>query len=206
MQSVSSAAGSVIDGLVVSERPKAVARRPKAEMGPLKELAGKHRLLIDYVVNGVPEAKKHLLDYHYRSTPTEDDPDCRRELKPNEPLRLEEAARVLGIRLRHARHLFNQPVFVKAYQAELDSLRNGSKVDALRKVIEIVGDDGDGSAAFRKVQLSAAGMILGSDEQNSKPQVNVNVGVNLTAGVVVRLPADAPSSPLEINGEAVEND
>jgi len=192
--------------LVTGVRPKGAAVRPKAEMGPLKELAPKHRLLIEYVVNGVPENKRSLLDYHYRATPTEDDPECKRELKPNEPLRLEEAARVLGIRLRHARHLFSQAVFQKAYQAELDSLRNGSKVKALRKVIEIVGDDGDGSAAFRKVQLSAAGMILGTDEQNSKPQVNVNVGVNLTAGVVVRLPADAPSSPLEVNGEVIEND
>ena len=187
-------------------REKAVARSPKALMGPLKELHAKHRLLIEYVVNGVPENKKHLLDYHYRATPTEDDPSCKRELRPNEPLKVEEAARVLGIRLRHARHLFSQPVFLKAYHAKCDELRNGAKVDAIRKVIEIMGDNGDGSAAFRKVQLSAAQMVMGDGESGGKSQVQVNVGVQLAAGLVVRLPSDADETPLELQAEEVSDD
>jgi hypothetical protein len=175
-------------------RPKGAAIRPKAEMGPLTELTPKHRLLIDYCVNGVPENKRHLLDWLNRNG---------RQLVPNEPLTIEEGARVLGFKLRHARHLFAQAVFLKAYQAELDTLRNGAKVAAMREVISIMRDAGDGSAAFRKVQLAAAQLVLGPAETD-KPNIAVNVGVTLTAGVVVRLPADAPAAPLEL--QAVTDD
>lgn len=182
-------------------RPKGEAVKPKAEMGPLTELTPKHRLLIDYVVNGVPPNKAHLLDYLNRATPSENNPNASRPLVPGEPLRIEEAARVLGFRLRHARHLFTQPVFLKAHAAAVEAIRNGSKVDAIRKVVEVLHDNGDGSAAFRKVQLSAAQMLLQDQDPQAKTGVTVNVGLNLTAGVVVRLPPDAPQAPLELQAE-----
>lgn len=178
-------------------RPRGAAIKAKTDMGPLTELTPRHRLLIQYTVHGVPPEKAHLLDYLTRATPSEDNPNASRPLRPNEPLSIEEAARVIGFRLRHARHLFTQSIFLKAHAAELETIRNGSKVAAMRKVVEVLHDDGDGSAAFRKVQLSAAQMLLNDPEAN-KPGVSVNVGINLTAGVVVRLPADLAPTPLEL--------
>jgi hypothetical protein len=185
------------------ERPKAVARAPKAEMGPLRELTPKHKLLIQYVVHGVD--KQHLLDGVERLSPTEDDPTRTRPLKVGEPLKLEEAALVLGMRRKHARHLFSQQVFIKAYNAELESLRNGAKVDAIRKTIEIMNEPGDGSAAWAKVNLTAAGQILGEQgEAKGGVNVTVNTAIQLQPGIVIRLPASAEKPPLEIEGEVID--
>lgn len=182
------------------ERKKGEARAPKAEMGPLRELHPKHKLLIQYVVHGVD--KPHLLDGVTRLSPTEDDPTAHRQLKVGEPLRLEEAALILGIRRKHARHLFGQQVFIKAYNAEIDSLRNGAKVDAIRKTIEIMNEPGDGSAAWAKVNLAAANTILGEQgEAKSGVNVTVNTAIQLQPGIVIRLPASAEKPPLEIDAE-----
>ena len=183
-------------------RPKAVAKRPKATLGPLTELHPKHRLLIQYMVHGVD--KPHLVDYLYRATPTEDDPDGRRPLKAHEPLRLEEAADVLFMRHRHARHLFKQPVFQKEIAAQLETLRDGAKARAMHRIIALV-EEGDGSAAFAKVNLAAATAILGETvSKPDRPAVTVNVGLNMSAGVVVRLPQGIAPPPLEL--QAINQD
>jgi len=178
--------------------PKAVAKRPKATLGPLTELHPKHRLLIHYMVHGVD--KPHLLDYLYRATPTEDDPDARRPLKVREPLRLEEAADVLFMRHRHARHLFKQPVFQKELAAQLETLRDGAKARAMHRIIELIDTPGEGKAADRKVQLQAAQAVLGDavGQPPASPTVNVSVGVSMAAGVVVRLPSGIAKTPLEL--------
>lgn len=188
-------------------RPKGAAVKPKASMGPLTKLAPIHQLLIEYTVHGVPENKKRLLDYHYRAAPTEQQPDRKRQLLPNEPLTCDEAARVLGVRLRHARHLFSQPVFIKAHNAAIEAIRNGAKVAAMNKVAALVSEQGDGSAAWAKVNLNAAQLILGDSAGNdAKPSVQVNVGLQLNPGIVIRLPADAPTSPLELTATQVNAD
>jgi len=196
-----------VTALQVETKPKAVAKAPKALMGPLTKLAPIHQLLIEYTVHGVPENKKRLLDYHYRAAPTEQQPDRKRQLLPNEPLTCDEAARVLGVRLRHARHLFSQPVFIKAHNAAIEAIRNGAKVAAMNKVAALVSEQGDGSAAWAKVNLNAAQLILGDSAGNdAKPSVQVNVGLQLNPGIVIRLPADAPTSPLELTATQVNAD
>lgn len=188
-----------------ANRPKPVARAPKALMGPLKELTTKHRLLLQYVVHGVD--KPHLVDYITRKSPTEDDPDRTRPLKTGEPLRIEEAAQVLGMRIKHARHLFAQPVFLKAYNAEIEAIRDGAKLQAIKRVVDLV-TEGDGSAAFAKVNLAAAAAILGETvNKGSQPQaLTVNVGVQMSAGVVVRLPSGIAPPPLELQANIERDD
>lgn len=177
----------------------------KAALGPLKELTPKHKLLIDYVLHGVPENKRHLLDGVERLSPTEDDLTRTRPLLPGEPLKVEEAARVLFIKLRHARHLFSQQVFLKAYHAEVQAIRDGAKADAMRQVVQLMQAQGDGSAAWAKVNLQAASMILGEPgDKQSSVNVTVNNAIQLQPGIVIRLPASAAQSPLEIQGNANE--
>lgn len=167
-------------------------------MGPLTKLAPKHRLLIDYMVNGCPYP---FITCMSRKAPTEYDQDATRPLEQFEPLRLEEAAQALGIRLRHARHLFNQSLFQKTLAKELTALRDGAKAQALHKMIELVHEPGEGKAADRKVQLQAAQAILGEQVGPTPPNVSVTVnnGPVLQAGIVVRLPASTKAPPLERN-------
>jgi hypothetical protein len=165
-------------------------------MGPLKELHPKHRLIIEYCVNGAPP---HIAKLVTRTWKDGDLVEHSRELRPYEPMQLEEAARALFIRIRHARHLFSQPVFQKEYNKALDALRNGAKVGALQKAIELVHDAGEGKAADRKVQLQAAQFILGEPGSDQpKSGVTVNVGVQLSPGLVIRLPQQAPQTPLDL--------
>jgi hypothetical protein len=149
----------------------------------LKELTPKHRLLIQYQVWGV--------EY-----------DFVRKIgkEPFEPLTLTEAAKILEIRLKNARSLQSDPLYQKEYARQMKSWRDGRKCDAWRKVDEILRDDGDGSAAVRKVQLAAANMLIGEQaEARAGASINItNQTLNLTAGVVIRLPNDAPSPPLEL--------
>jgi hypothetical protein len=187
-------------------RGKAVAKAPKALMGPLTKLHPKHSLLISYMVNGCPHA---YVSQRTRAAPTEDDPDARRCLNQNEPLRLEEAADLIGIRWRHARHLFAQTIFQKALAQELAALRDGAKARAMHKVIEIVENDGDGTAADRKVQLAAASILLGDEAGPSKGagvSVTINNNQTLQAGIVVRLPSSAKATPGEVVTIEAETD
>ena len=186
-------------------RPKGQAVRPKATMGPLKEMTAKHRLLIQYMVHGCD--KPHLLSLTARLSPTEDDPTRTRPLRPGEPLRLEEAARILGFKLRHARHLMSQPIMIKAHASALDEIKNGAKVEALKKVVSLVSEPGDGSAAWAKVNLTAAQMIIGEpgDAKAAAVNVTVNNAIQLQPGIVIRLPANAPQSPLELQANNDDN-
>jgi hypothetical protein len=193
--------GATTGSAVESAKPKAVARAPKALMGPLKELDPKHRLLIQYTVHGCD--KKRLLDYHYRDISTIDEPGKKRQLLVGEPLTIEEAARVLNMRVKHARHLFTQAIFLKAYNAEIEAIRDGAKLAAIKRIVQLVDEPGEGKAADRTVQLKAAQALLG-DTVGSDAGARVNVTVNnqttLSAGVVVRLPPGIAPTPLEIEG------
>jgi hypothetical protein len=148
----------------------------------LKELTPKHRLLIQYQVWGV--------EY-----------DFVRKIgkEPFEPLTLTEAAKILEIRLKNARSLQSDPLYQKEYSRQMKAWRDGRKCDAWRKVDEILRDDGDGSAAVRKVQLAAANMLIG-EQAEARAGTNINITnqtLNLSPGIVIRLPADTPAPPLE---------
>lgn len=179
--------------------PPAIARKPDWAATPLKSLTAKHKLLISYMVVGCPHP---YITAMTRAAPTEDDPDARRPLNQNEPLRLEEAADALGIRRRHARHLFEQVVFQKALSKELNALRDGAKARAMHRIIALVDEPGEGKAADRKVQLQAAQALLGEAVGAGPAQVNVGVTVNnqLTAGIVVRIPSAADTGSGQAGG------
>jgi hypothetical protein len=166
----------------------------------LKALTPQHRLMISYMVHG---CEHDWISRWVRKCPTEDDPDAERPLRPGEPLRIEEAARILGIRLKQARDLFKQAVFQRAYNAEIKALRDGAKLGAMRTAIELLEHSGEGKAADAKVRLDAAKFILG-EESAGGSSVNVSVGMMgggsqpLRAGVVIRLKSGkAPVAPIE---------
>lgn len=151
----------------------------------LKELAPKHRLLIDYIVNGCPhESAANLIGRN-----------------AGEPLELIEAADLLHIKRRNARQLAKEPVFQRALAAELQSFREGHKAEALREVVRVMRADGQGKAADRKVKLTAASMLLGDAiAQQGQTNVSVQVGVGVavqTPGYVIDLSgaqADQPTN------------
>ena len=183
------------------DRLEKLGRHPlkrKPEAGP-PELTARHRLLIEYQIYGCPHRSacqritrpKAVLDDAGQPV-IADVP-----VEPGEPLSLEEAADLLGIRRRNARELTRTVIFQRAYAAELQAFREGEKIRSMHRVVAIRDDAGAGKAADKKVQLAAAGMILGEDAGPRAPSVVVNVGTQITAGIVVRLPASAQMTPLE---------
>jgi hypothetical protein len=163
---------------------------------PLTVLDAKAKLLIEYLTTGCPHA---WISQYTRAAPSEFDPDARRPLEPGEPLKLEEAADILRIRRRHARWIMSQPIAQKELAVQLQTLRDGHRAEALNTVVAVMREKGEGTAADRKVSLQAASMILGDQVGTppAKPSVNVNVGLSLQPGIVIRLPADLPPTPLE---------
>lgn len=154
------------------------SRKPKV----LAELTAKHRLLIQYQIWGV-----------------EHDFVSKIGKEPFEPLTLTEAAKILEIRLKNARQLQAEPVYQKEHARQMKAWRDGRKCDAWRKVDEILRDDGDGSAAVRKVQLSAASMLIG-EQAEARAGTNISITnqtLSLQPGIVVRLPAGTASPPME---------
>lgn len=122
-----------------------------------------------------------------------------------EPLNIEQAADIAGLRRRNARWLYSQPVFLSAYAKSLANVRNSMKARAVHTMGQIMDEVGDNLAADRTVRLKAASGIIGN-EFGHGPNLNVNIhnnSVNLAAGLVIRLPANAPISPLELEKEDV---
>jgi len=151
---------------------------PKHARKPLVELDARGRLLVEYMSAGLPQSLADVA--------------ARINVKPNEPLTLTQAADLLHIRRRNARWIATQSVFQTALNAEVDAIRSGSKIRAMRRIAELVDDSGDGTAADRKVQLAAAQTVLG--EQAKGVSVNVNTQFNnnvvVTPGYVLDLRPD----------------
>jgi hypothetical protein len=188
-------------GTVPAALPAPVAGNRLARLDPagtrraperLKELTSKHHLLIEYMVDGCAHAA--IAQQVGR--------------KPFDPMTLIEAADVLRIRRRAARRLALDPLFRQAFAEVLRAWRESRAVDALRVVDAIMQDEGEGTAADRKVRLEAARVMasetLAPADKSPPP---VNIGVTLQAGIVIRLPPDVAASPLEranpptINGD-----
>lgn len=175
---------------------QAVAKKSKKDWGELAKLTPAHKLLAQYMVHGVEHAS--LAKAVRRHSPTEEQPDRTRPIRANEPLTLEEACTLLGMRRRYARALLTQKLMREEMNNQIEALRSGAKADAMREVIRIAGERGDDSPASRTVQLKAAQMVLGPETSgDGKAGVTVNVGVQLQPGIVIRLPADAGAPPLE---------
>lgn len=130
------------------------------------------------------------------------DPDTGETIKParnplpGDQLTLEESAELVGMRRRTARMLVNSPIGSKAMAKAVQALRDGAKVEAMRTIIGIMRDEGQGKAADRKVRLEAADRILGLQE--TKAQAAVSVTINNTnavsPGYVIRDPRQAATT------------
>jgi len=171
-------------------------RPPLRERTPRLKEADLHQrevLMIDYMVHGVDHvtlAKRILRN---------DEP-----IAIGEALTLLEAARLCRIKPRHARWLSTQPAFQRLLQRETIAFREGAKARAWRKIDALAHEPGDKSAAFAKVNLQAAAQITGETKQGGTSVTihNTNaMGVSVKAGLVLRLPADAPAIPLEQEGD-----
>lgn len=117
-----------------------------------------------------------------------------------QPLPIEKAADAAGLKRRNARWLYTQPVFLSAYSKALSQVRSSHKARAVATMAAIMDDPGENSAADRAVRLKASQAIMGDAEGKSGTNVSVTLNqntVNLTAGIVVRLPSSAAQPPLE---------
>jgi hypothetical protein len=94
--------------------------------------------------------------------------------------------------------LFSQRVFLGAYSENLEALRKSHHARAVGTLANIMSDEGDGTAATKTARIKAANSLLDNPEARSNGvSVTVNNGVNLAPGIVIRLPADLPLTPLE---------
>lgn len=179
-------------------RLNALGYKQASKRKPLEGLDARGKLLVEYLIYGCPH---DWIRQYTRKAPTGEEPDRHVPIEPGWPLTLEEAADAVRIKRRNARWISRQPVFQRELAEQLQSLRNGMKARAVLAQGEILDDRGDGAAADRKVRLQAAQAILGEDPRDRSVNVTVNNGVQLTAGIVVRLPSHAASTPLENLGE-----
>ncbi len=193
------------------------AARRKPEGGP-PVLTAKHRRLMDAMCRGVDDPRVEQMTRRVQKVIDGEVVLVDRPLRRGEPLELHEAAQLVGIRQRHARELVQTHIFAREYALELQRVREGAKAGALATVIGLVHERGNGKAADRKIQLSAAKEILGDEIGQKAPGVQVNIGVQVTPGYVIRLPGrrregDAP--PLQtyeasaagrvVRGEIIDN-
>lgn len=171
-------------GLPTPDRFERLGYGLKHARKPLRELDLRSQLMLEYMLVGTRH--KSIAD--------------RIGVEPNEPMSQQQASDAVGLRRRNGRFIFSQPVFQKALAKGIEELRSGHRVKATLTQIELMNDRGDGSAAAGTLRLKASQALLG-DGEGKGGGVNVNVqvnnGVTLTAGVVVRLPSDVPLTPLE---------
>ncbi len=160
----------------------------------LSKLQPRHQLLIQYMIHGI-------------SSPVR----CQQlRIGENVPLSLLEAADAARVRRREARRIALDPLFRQALSRELKAFREALAPEATRVIAAIAFDPGDGSAASRKVQLSAASVLTG-DSGNSGggggTKVEINLGGDgqrLVAGVVIRMPQSAKRTPGEAESDTLE--
>ncbi len=176
------------------DRLNALGYKLASKRKPLEALDARGKLLVEYQIYGCPH---EWIRQYTRLAPVGEDPWRRIPIEPGWPLTLEEAADALRIKRRNARWISRQPVFQRELAEQLQTLRNGMKARAVLAQGEILDDRGDGAAADRKVRLQAAQAILGEDNRDRSVNVTVNNGVQLTAGIVVRLPSHVARTPLE---------
>jgi hypothetical protein len=148
---------------------------------PIKELDDRGLKMVEAMTFGVDEAEAAELG-----------------VAPYTPLPIEKAADASGLKRRNARWLYTQPVFLSAYSKALANVRSSHKARAVATMAAIMDEPGENTAADRTVRLKAAQALIGDSESKAGTNINItNQTLNLTAGVVVRLPSDVPVTPLE---------
>ena len=170
-------------GFPTPERLERLGYGPRHARKPLKELDLRSQLMLEYMLVGTRH--KSLAE--------------RIGVEVNEPMSQQQASDAVGFRRRNGRFVFSQPIFQKALAKGIEELRSGHRVKATLTQIELMNDRGDGSAAAGTLRLKASQALLGDSDGKSGVNVNVavNAGIQLSAGLVIRLPNDAPPTPLE---------
>jgi hypothetical protein len=202
MTDASAVATTGSDGAQPRQRLRLADRPPLVKES---DLTAKHRLLVEYMVYGLDKpllSGRIKREYPIVNT---DGMKVGAEMKPipiGEPLTLEEAAELVGMKRRTARILSAQPAWQRLLQRETMNFRHGVKARAWRNIDRIANERIDGTAADRKVALAANETLTGEPRTGGTTvNVQTNVGVSVKAGLVLRLPADAPVIPLEREGE-----
>jgi hypothetical protein len=119
----------------------------------------------------------------------------------NWPLTLEQAAKLVGYRLKRARAYLDPNPQFRGYAGEL--LQQRRKAELARNLVTAIAirdDPGENLAADRTVRLKAIGVIEGN-EGKAGVVVNVNQTSNvatITPGYVIRLPAKSSVTDLPV--------
>jgi hypothetical protein len=176
------------DGLTLEPKSQFKNWHPRK---PIKALDDRGLKMVEAMTFGVDEAEAAELG-----------------VAPYQPLSLEKAADASDLKRRNARWLFTQPVFLSAYSKALASVRSSHKARAVATMSAIMDDPGENLAADRTVRLKAAQALIGEE---GKHGVNFNVAVQnntmqLSPGLVIRLPLSAASPPLESMKDDIEGD
>jgi hypothetical protein len=131
--------------------------------------------------------------------------DCARAkrlgLPLNEALTLEQAADVLDVRRRNCRQVFRLPAFRALLTARIGELRDAGKARAVARMVSLIDERGENTAADRSVMLKASQAVLGDESKAPVVNVGVQLGVAVKAGYVIRLPAQSPT-PKIVEGVA----
>jgi hypothetical protein len=160
--------------IAVADRPTKLTPYKQRRAAGAVELTPKHKLLADYMAHGTNHIRAQRL-----GIPT------------NVPLSVEQAAAVLDIRRRNAREITALPEFQKLLLKLTAALRSGEYARSIRTIVEVRDDTGAGLAADRKVRLDAAKTLIGDDSDKGL-NVNVNLGVRVTPGIVIRVRDPGP--------------
>jgi hypothetical protein len=179
-------------GLPTPDRFEKLGYGPKHARKPLKELDLRSQLMLEYMICGTRH--KHIAD--------------RIGVEVNEPMSQQQASDAVGFRRRNGRFVFSQAVFQKALSKGIEELRSGVRVKATLTQIELMNDRGDGSAAAGTLRLKASQALLGDGDGKGgvNVAVQVNTAIQLQPGIVIRLPADAAETPLELQANEIEGE
>ena len=178
--------------LATAREPDRLVKRgyPKTPRKVIQDLNPTQKLFLEYLLIGCSKT----------------DLCAQINVQPYVPLTIEQAADLTRLRRRYARWLFGQTAFKREYNRGIDNIRGGARVAAVRTQIELMNDRGDGSAAAGTLRLKASQALLGDESKASGSTVNiaVNTAIQLQPGIVIRLPASAAQSPLELQASDAE--
>lgn len=113
-----------------------------------------------------------------------------------EPLRINDAAKFMGLRTKRAHRAFRTPNVLAMHRAKLEQLRDGERARNILKAVAIRDNPGEGLAADRTVQLKAIATIEGQTKSGVNVSVSVNNQTNIAQvqpGYVIKLrPTQSP--------------
>ena len=163
-------------------QPEELANRPATRAAilgyldkPNAALSPRHALLAHYMVNGCPhDGVTKLVDQH--GVP----------LQMDKPLSLVQAADVLRIKRRAARHISGSNQFQHLMRKLLAELRNGEAAASIHTIIDVRDDPGENKAADRKVRMQAAQSLLGESQSGTQVNVQINNGNATAPGYIIQ--------------------